>query len=154
MKYILIILALLLIPNISFGEEFPPSGQGIAITKETNPIYWGYLEDYGALLKKEFEKSHMFRLRGMGVCYDYFITRDGQIKDMRLTLPLYKYFNNNIKNIILSVPPPPFRDGMELDEMLMSVYLGYGKYDAIDVSIGGYFSRRLKVFDITIITSK
>ena len=154
MKKLLLLLLFLIIPNICFGEEIPPDGCGYRITKETNPIYWGYLEDYGAKLKTELEKSHMFRLRGMGVAYDFILTRNGEIKDMRLSIPLYEYFNKRIKKIILSVPPLPFRDGMNVDEMQFSVYLGYEKFDSIEVSIGSSFRYNRDIFHISVTTSK
>ena len=156
MKRLLITLFLLFFANFTANaEEFPPTGKGIAVTKETNPIYWGYLEDYGALLKTELEKSKMFRLRGMGAAYDFILTRDGEIKDMYLSVRSpYKYFNKNIEKIILSVPPIPFRDGMNMDEMQMSVYLGYQRYDEIYISVGSSFINKKKVFIIDIDTSK
>ena len=146
---------LFFINSVAYSEEIPPNGCGYSITRETNPIYWGYLEDYGALLKTELEKSRMFRLRGMGAAYDFFLTRDGEIKDMRLSVKSpYKYFNKNIKNIILSVPPLPFREGMNMDEMQMSIYLGYQPYDEIDITIGSSFRNNKDIFMISVDTSK
>ena len=154
MKKLLLILLLLFIPNISYGEEFPPPGKGIAITKETNPIYWGYMEDYGVKLKEALEKSHMFRLRGMGASYVFFITRDGQIKDMRISTSQGKYFNRKVKEIILSVPPLPFRDGMDVDEMQFRVYLGYEWDDLIRIGVGRSFINEKRIFQLLITTSK
>ena len=154
MKKLLLIFILLLIPHNCFSEEIPPNGCGYDITKETNPIYFGYMEDYGALLKKELEKSHMFRLRGMGASYVFFITRDGQIKDMRISTPNYEYFNKRVKKIIESVPPLPFRDGMNVDEMQFSVYLGYESDDMIRAGIGSSFRNNKDIFHIMVTTSK
>ena len=154
MKKLLLILLLLFIPNISYGEEFPPPGKGIAITKETNPIYWGYMEDYGVKLKEALEKSHMFRLRYMGASYDFIITRDGQIKDMVISTSQGKYFNRKVREIILSVPPLPFRDGMNVDEMLFHVYLGYELDNLIRVGIGYSLKYNKDIFHIMVTTSK
>ena len=155
MKRLLILLFLFIVPIKVYSEELPPKGCGYYITRETNPIYWGYMEDYGALLKAKLEKSHMFRLRGMGTAYNFIVTRDQKIKDIKLSPPSsYKYFDRRIKNIILSVEPPPFREGMNLDEMLFDVYLGYDKYDDIDITIGSLSTSDRKVFDILITTSK
>ena len=91
----------------------------------------------------------------MGAAYDFFLTRDGEIKDMRLSVKSpYKYFNKNIKNIILSVPPLPFREGMNMDEMQMSIYLGYQPYDEIDITIGSSFRNNKDIFMISVDTSK
>ena len=113
------------------------------------------MEDYAKLLKAEFEKSRIFRLRGMGVSYYITVTRDQQVKILNLNPPSsYKYFNERIKNIILSVEPPPFRDGMNLDEMLFDIYLGYDKYDDVHLSIGYTLKYMKNSFDIMILTSK
>ena len=154
MKKLLLILLFLFIPNILYGEEIPPNGCGYDITRETNPIYFGYMEDYGAKLKEALEKSHMFRLRGMGASYVFFITRDGHIKDMRISTSQGKYFNRKVKEIILSVPPLPFRDGMNVDEMLFRVYLGYELDDLIKVSIGYNLLYDQNIFHIMVTTSK
>ena len=84
-----------------FGEEFPPVGAGIEVTKETNPIYWGYFEDYASLLKDALEASHMFRLRGWGSNCEYIITRNGEIKDVKTNIYQNDYFDEKVKNIIL-----------------------------------------------------
>ena len=154
MKKLLLILLLLFIPNIMYGEEIPPRGRGYSLTRETNPIYWGYMEDYGAKLKEALDKSHMFRLRYMGASYEFFITRDGQIKNMVISTSQGKYFNRKVKEIILSVPPLPFRDGMNVDEMLFRVYLGYELDDLIKVSIGYNLLYDQNIFHIMVTTSK
>ena len=82
MKKLILILMLILFQIPVFSEGFPPTGAGIRITKETNPIYWGYLEDYGKALKQALEAKKMFRLRGWGAAYDFILTRDGKIKDI------------------------------------------------------------------------
>jgi len=154
MKKLLLILLLLFIPNIMYGEEIPPRGRGYSLTRETNPIYFGYMEDYGAKLKEALDKSHMFRLRYMGASYEFFITRDGQIKNMVISTSQGKYFNRKVKEIILSVPPLPFRDGMNVDEMLFRVYLGYELDDLIKVSIGYNLLYDQNIFHIMVTTSK
>lgn len=153
-KFILIILSLFFIMPQGFAEEFPPTGQGIAITKETNPIYWKYLEDYGAKLKEALEAKRMFRLRGMGADYKFFLTRNGEIKDMKLAIYQNKYFNEKVKEIILSVDPLPFRDGMDIDEMQFSVYLGFEHYDEINIVIGRTLNNNKRIFSLTVITNK
>ena len=154
MKKLLLILLFLFIPNIMYGEEIPPRGRGYSLTRETNPIYFGYMEDYGAKLKEALEKSHMFRLRGMGASYVFFITRDGQIKDMRISTSQGKYFNRKVKEIIESVPPLPFRDGMNVDEMQFRVYLGYEWDDLIKIGVGRSFINEKRIFQLLITTSK
>lgn len=153
-RILLTFLLIFCLSSVVLGEDFPPSGQGIAITKETNPIYWGYMEDYAEKLKQALEAKRMFRLRGMGASYKFFITRDGEIKDMKIDTYQNEYFNKKVKEIILSVKPLPFRDGMNMDEMLFSVYLGYEHYDEIDLGIGKDSKREIKSFHITIVTNR
>lgn len=151
-KFILLIAFLFLLLPKSFGEEIPPNGCGYKLTKETNPIYFGYMEDYAEKLKIALESRRMFRLRGMGASYVFFLTRDGEIKDMKKRTYHGEYFHKKVKEIILSVKPLPFREGMNVDEMQFSVYLGYEPYDEISLSIGSL--RNKDIFHISITTSK
>lgn len=154
MKKLILILMLLIFQIPVLGEEFPPTGAGIKVTKETNPIYWSYLEDYGKALKQALEAKRMFRLRGWGAAYDFILTRDGEMKDIKGTVFQNDYYDKKVKEIILSVKPLPFREGMNVDEMHMSIYLGFQRYDDIDISIGGSFIDNKKVFSIDVDTSK
>ena len=154
MKKLLIFLMLLLSCTVGYCEDIPANGCGYSLTKETNPIYWGYLEDYGEKLKQALESKKMFRLRGMGASYRFFITRDGEIKDTKISTYQNKYFNEKVKEVILSVKPLPFREGMNVDEMQFSVYLGYEKYDEIDVGIGSSFINNKDIFQVSVTTKK
>lgn len=154
MNKIILLIMLIIFQIPVFSEDFPPTGAGIRITKETNPIYWGYLEDYGKALKQALESKKMFRLRGWGAEYEFILTRDGEMKDMKGSIFQNKYYDNKVKKIILSVKPLPFREGMNIDEMHMSIYLGFQRYDEIDISIGGSFIDNKKVFSIGINTNK
>ncbi len=154
MKKIILILMLILFQIPAFSEEFPPTGAGIEVTKETNPIYWGYLEDYGKALKQALEAKRMFRLRGWGAAYKFTLTRDGAMKNMKGSIFQNDYYDKKVKEIILSVKPLPFREGMNVDEMNMRIYLGFQRYDEIDISIGGSFIDNKEIFSIGINTSK
>lgn len=96
----------------------------------------------------------MFRLRGWGAAYDFILTHDGEMKDIKGTVFQNDYYDKKVKEIILSVKPLPFREGMNVDEMHMSIYLGFQRYDDIDISIGGSFIDNKKVFSIDVDTSK
>lgn len=150
-KFLLLLICIIFCP-LAFGEDIPPNGCGYELTRETNPIYWGYMEDYGAKLKEALEAKKMFRLRGMGASYRFFLTRDGEIKDMEISTYQNEYFNKKVKEVILSVEPLPFREGMNVDKMQFSVYLGYEKYDEIDVGIGSF--RNKDIFFVTLTTKK
>lgn len=154
MKKIILILMLILFQIPAFSEEFPPTGAGIEVTKETNPIYWSYLEDYGKALKQALEAKRMFRLRGWGAEYEFILTHDGEMKDMKGAIFQNDYYDKKVKEIILSVKPLPFREGMNVDEMHMRIYLGFQRYDEIDISIGGSFIDNKEIFSIGINTSK
>ena len=154
MKKIILILMLILFQIPAFSEEFPPTGAGIEVTKETNPIYWSYLEDYGKALKQALEAKRMFRLRGWGAAYKFTLTRDGAMKNMKGSIFQNDYYDKKVKEIILSVKPLPFREGMNVDEMHMRIYLGFQRYDDIDISIGGSFIDNKEIFSIGINTSK
>ena len=154
MKKLILILMLLIFQIPVLGEEFPPTGAGIKVTKETNPIYWGYLEDYGKALKQALDSKKMFRLRGWGAEYEFILTRDGEMKGMKGTIFQNDYYDKKVKEIILSVKPLPFREGMNVDEMHMRIYLAFQRYDEIDISIGGSFKDNKEIFSIGINTSK
>ncbi len=153
-KLFLVLIALIFLSLSVFAEEFPPSGRGIAPSKETNPIYWGYLEDYGAQLKQAFEKKRMFKIRGWGASYEYYITRDGEIKDITRSIWHNEYYAKKIKEVILSVKPLPFREGMNVDKMYFRTFFSKEKYEEIEISIGGLFLKDEKIFHITIATKK
>ncbi len=154
MKKIILLIMLILFQIPAFSEDFPPTGAGIEVTKETNPIYWGYLEDYGKALKQALEAKRMFRLRGWGAAYKFTLTRDGAMKNMKGSIFQNDYYDKKVKEIILSVKPLPFREGMNVDEMNMRIYLGFQRYDEIDISIGGSFIDNKEIFSIGINTSK
>ena len=118
----------------AFGEDIPP--RGVEMTKETNPIFWSYLEDYSIALKVAFEDAKIFHLRGWGAAYEFIITRDGEIKDLKGSVFQNDYYDRKIKDVILSVKPSPFYEGMNAEDMLFDVYLGYQSYEELDISIG------------------
>ena len=137
MKKILILLMIILLTsNTGFSEELSPRGTGIPKTKETNPIYFGYMEDYAKELRKAFENKRMFALCHWGTSYYFTVTRDGQIKDMRVSVYQNDYFDKKVKEVIMSVKPLPFREGMNLPYMRFSVFLGYENFEDIHFSIG------------------
>ena len=47
-----------------------------------------------------------------------------------------------------------FRDGMNMDEMRFRVYLGYERYNEINISVGSSFIDYKKTFSLMIITNK
>ena len=135
-KLLILLLIILLTPKIGFSEELLPKGTGKSETKETHPIYFGYMEDYAKELRKAFEKKRMFALCHWGTAYYLTVTRDGQIKDMRVSVYQNNYFDKKVKEVIMSVKPLPFRDGMNLDYMRFSVFLSYDNFEEVDLSIG------------------
>ena len=149
MKKLFLVLTALIFLNLSvFAEEIPP--RGVVMTKETHPIFWGYLEDYGAQLKQAFEKKRMFKIRGWGASYRYYINKNGTITDMHGSTFTNNYYDKKVKEIILSVKPLPFREGMNLERMCFDVFLGYEKYEEIEISIGESFITNEDIFHITI----
>ena len=137
MKRLLILLLIIfLTPLNTKSEGLYPFGSGKTATKETHPIYFGYMEDYAKELRKAFENKRMFALCHWGTSYYFTVTRNGEIKDMKISIYQNDYFDKKIKEIILSVKPLPFREGMNLDYMRFSVYLGYENYEDIHFSIG------------------
>ena len=151
-KILSILLILLFLPNFVSGEELWPRGMGKPETKETHPIYFGYMEDYAELLREAFASKKMIKVLDFGVTYDYIVTRDGEIKEMKASLPHNPYHDRKIKEVILSVKPLPFREGMNLDYMRFSVSMFWDKYEMVYVFIGAYSQGPddLFVLDITI----
>ena len=155
MKRLLILLLIILqTSNLGFSEELSPRGTGIPKTKETNPIYFGYMEDYAKELRKAFENKRMFALCHWGTSYDIIVTREGEIKDVKISTMQNNYFDKKVKEIILSVKPLPFREGMNLDYMRFSIYLGYEKYEDIYLSIGACPRTTEKCFSLLITLKK
>ncbi len=155
MKKILILLLIFFLnPLSSKCEELYPFGSGKTATKETHPIYFGYMEDYAKELRKAFENKKMFALCHWGTSYYLTITRDGEIKDMRVSVYQNDYFDQKVKEIIMSVKPLPFRDGMNLDYMKFSIYLGYEDFEDIHFSIGADARTTDKCFTVHITLKK
>ena len=150
-KLIFVLLAIIFLNLNVYAEEIPP--RGVVMTKETNPIYWGYLEDYGAQLKQAFEKKRMFKIRGWGASYEYYINRNGTITDMRGSTFTNNYYDKKVKEVILSVKPLPFREGMNVDRMYFDVFFSKEKYEEIHISIG-FCNKNIKIFQFMIATKK
>ena len=154
-KILTTLLLLFLLPLTVCGEELAPRGTGMSDTKETCPIYWGYMEDYAAALKEAFAKKKMLKITSMCVVYRYIVTPDGQIKDIVLSPPTtFKYYQRKIKEVIESVPPPKFREGMNLEYMRFRVTMYYEDYEDFDLSIGAYPRSSDNDFIIRIILKK
>ena len=154
-KILTTLLLLFLLPLTVCGEELAPRGRGYSLSKETNPIYWGYMEDYAAALKEAFAKKKMLKITSMCVEYDYIVTPDGQIKDITLSPPAaFKYYQRKIKEVIESVPPPKFREGMNLEYMRFSVAMYYENYEDFDLGIGAYPRNEDFCFHIRIVLKK
>lgn len=148
MKKIILLLMLILFQIPVLGEDIPP--RGVEMTKETNPIFWSYLEDYSIALKEAFEDAKIFHLRGWGAAYEFILTRNGEIKDLKGSVFQNDYYDRKIKDVILSVKPTPFYEGMNAEDMLINVYLGYQSYEELDISIGFDIRYNQKSFSIGI----
>ena len=148
MKRIILLIMLILFQIPVLGEDIPP--RGVEMTKETNPIFWSYLEDYSIALKEAFEDAKIFHLRGWGAAYEFILTRNGEIKDLKGSVFQNDYYDRKIKDVILSVKPTPFYEGMNAEDMLINVYLGYQSYEELDISIGFDIRYNQKSFSIGI----
>ena len=147
-KLFLVLIALIFINLSVFAEEITP--RGVVMTKETHPIFWSYMEDYGAQLQQAFKKKRMFKIRSWGASYRYYITRDGEIKDMTRSIWHNEYYAKKIKEVILSVKPLPFKEGMNADKMCFDVFFSKEKYEEIEISVGYSLGISDKVFSIII----
>ena len=148
MKKLILILLLLMFQIPALGEDIPP--RGVEMTKETNPIFWSYLEDYSSSLKEAFEDAKIFHLRGWGAAYEFILTRDGEIKDLKGSVFQNDYYDRKVKDVILSVKPSPFYKGMNAEDMLFDVYFGYQNYEEVDISVGFDIRYNRKSFSIGI----
>ena len=146
-KILILLLIILLTSNTGFSEELSPRGTGIPKTKETNPIYFGYMEDYAKELRKAFENKRMFALCHWGTSYDIIVTREGEIKDVKISTMQNNYFDKSVK-------PLPFREGMNLPYMRFSVFLGYENFEDIHFSIGAAPRSPDKCFTVHITLKK
>ena len=154
-KILTTLLLLFLLPLTVCGEDLAPRGRGYSLSKETNPIYWGCMEDYAAALKDAFAKKKMLKITSMCVAYRYIVTPDGQIKDITLSPPAaFKYYQRKIKEVIESVPPPKFREGMNLEYMRFYVAMYYEDYEDLRLGIGAYPRNEDFDFLMTIVLKK
>jgi len=147
-KKIIFLLTALFFINIANAEEIPP--RGTVLTQNNIPIHWQYMEDYANALKQAFDNKKIFHLRGWGGAYDFIVTKNGEIKDIRGTIFQNDYYDKKIKEVILSVKPSKFYEGMNEADMLFSIYLGYQHYDEIDISVGFNLRYNKDIFNITI----
>ena len=153
MKQILIFLIILIAGLRGYCESIPP--KGIPMTRETHPIYFSYIDDYFARLRDALESSHFYRHRGWGASYSYIVTKNGEIKNIKGTTFQNNYFDRKIKDVILSVKPEPFRDGMESEDIMFDTFMGFYKYEEFNISIGfRYGNVNKKVIYIDISTQK
>ena len=148
MKKIILLLMLILFQIPVLGEDIPP--RGIEMTKETNPIFWSYMEDYSSKLKEAFDDAKIFLFRGWGAAYEFILTRDGEIKDLKGSVFQNDYYDRKIKEVILSVKPSPFYADMNAEDMLFRVYLGYHSYEDIDIYNGFHIKYNRDIFGISI----
>ena len=154
MKKLLLILLILLIPSLGYCEELWQRGRIRFMTKDTHPIYFGYVEDYSQLLRKAFKQEKMFKMCHWGSQYHFTLTREGEIKDISVGIYQNDYFDKKVKDIILSVQPLPFRAGMDLEELYFTVYMGYENYDEFYFIPELYRWTDEVSFSITIIVKK
>lgn len=109
-------------------ENLPDLSYRKQLNSEDNPVYYKYMEDYFNILKKAFyadkcNKNHV------GGGYKYIVHKDGSITDVKMFLIDEEEFNEIIKSIILNNPPPPFYEGMDVEEMHFETFLGVENYD-------------------------
>lgn len=59
-----------------------------------------------------------------------------------------------MKEIILSVKPKPFYKGMDAEDLLFTVYLGYQRYEEVDIQVGFSLINNRKIVGIDIDLNK
>lgn len=124
------------------------------MTKETHPVYWAYFENYANRLKETLDKNKKLRKRGWGASYKYSITKDGKITNMKGSTFQNDKFDELVKEIILSVKPEPFSEEMESDDFMFDTFLGYYKYNELNISHGFSLGYNKPVIHITISSKK
>ena len=80
------------------GETIPP--RGVPMTKETHPIHWSYFENYTKRLEQALKDNKKYRKINRGASYEYIITKEGEIKDIKDTGLRTDKFLDNIKDVI------------------------------------------------------
>ena len=150
-KLILLFSIIMLFQTMVCGETIPP--RGVPMTKETHPIHWSYFENYTKRLEQALKYNKKYRKINRGASYEYIITKEGEIKDIKDTGLRTDKFIDNIKDVILSVKPEPFYEGMESEDILFDTFLGYYKYNEIDISVG-YSVKNRKIIHLTVCLKK
>jgi len=130
-RFLLLILCILFLTPASYGEDFPARGG-----RDEYPIYW-YVKRYGERLKQVYDKRKIIKLSGWGTQYLVEISRDGTMKILNLNISQNKYFDNRIKEVIEATPAEPFGDEIDLDKLLIDVYISHGDwFEHVDVMYG------------------
>lgn len=118
----------MLVPS-AFAEDFPPKGG-----RDKYPIYW-YLHRHGERLMKVLNTKKFFRLHGWGCEYLVKITRDGDVIPLEVYISQNKYYDSQVKKIIESTKAEPFGDEIDLDELIIGIWLEFVDwYDDVGIS--------------------
>ena len=151
MKKLLILLIILLWSTLTAHcEVLSPFGSGTGDDELSHPIHFLYMKEYTEALRDALKKKKMFVPFHWGVEYYFIVTREGEILDMKVSLSQNDYFDKKIKEVITSVEPPPFKEGMDSDYVLMDVYMGFESYEDISYDRGLFLHTLEPCLDIKI----
>lgn len=128
-KFFILFFSFIILTSSAFAEKLPTKGDP-SFSKETNPLWYKYLEDYTNQLYNAFDPTKCRRNNGYGMSFMYNIKHDGTIYNLRGLV--YKNKKEKyIQKLILETTPPPFPKELEDDNIRIDIYVGHNKYQRV-----------------------
>ena len=128
-KFFILFFSFIILTSSAFAEKLPTKGDP-SFSKETNPLWYKYLEDYTNQLYNAFDPTKCRRNNGYGMPFTYIVNRDGSIP--WISELVYKNKKEKyIQKLILETTPPPFPKELEDDNIRIDIYVGHNKYQRV-----------------------
>ncbi len=136
MKKYLLLLLIMLSGGLVWAEKLPQVGWKNDFNPQENPIIYAYMKDYVDQLYKAFDARKFGRTT---ICSDpkYILYKNGTVSEP-ITLALSMLSGKNLpydeyaKSIIRNNPPPPFPQGMEVEQVEILTWFCKDKYEEVD----------------------
>lgn len=143
-RAILSIFIIFLLATPTFAQKIDTDKINFDVVKFTetkNPVTYKYILDYANMLYEKINTTIPFK-ENWGLEYRYKLHTDGSITDLK-PMPLNtpykgKPINKIFEEFLISTPPPPFPDNMEIGDVYIELYVDTYIVDKITI----YYLRR------------
>ncbi len=141
-RIILVILLLMFMPQV-MGQENKLNFNEMKFSETENPITYKYFQDYADTLRGKIDFARYFRYWTIG--YRFVLHKDGvitNIKYLPFTNVCYRNTDvaNHVNEIFLKNTPPPYPEGMEIDDVCVELHITPWNKDATKI----YYSENSK----------